>query len=352
MTIALSNSNPVQYLGNGTAVTFSFPWKIFAATDLIVGFIVGGTYTQQSSGFTVAGVGNNGGGSITFAVAPPLTTTVDIRTETAEIQPTEFANLAAYLPENTTNAADRLTRALQDLYRLTYSFGIHGPDQESAQWPALPSASQRANTYSYFDGNGLPTVAINIGTTPFSQGIFDAYYSTAPQSIFNTFLAASPQAIFNAFLAAAPQTSFNAFKPASTTRTNTTTFTNDPDLQVTLPPGTFIAYLKASYSAQTLGGLKHQLAFTGTASFVAASGGVYIFDGVLYSNFQSVSQTFPIALNGGNDVAQLMGDGCDIYVVFTVTVGGTLNFQWAQAGSSANPSTVYVGSALIVNKIA
>jgi hypothetical protein len=161
MTIALANSTPVEYQGNGSGLIFNYPWKIFAATDLVVGFIVGGTYTiQSSSTYTVSQIGVNGGGQVTFLTAPPAGTTIDLRTQTPETQPTEFANLGAYLPENTTNAADRLTRALQDCYRQTYTYGIHGPDSELTPWTALPGASVRANSMLIFDGNGLPEVGI------------------------------------------------------------------------------------------------------------------------------------------------------------------------------------------------
>jgi hypothetical protein len=178
MTISLSNSNPVEYNGNGLTLTFSFPWKISASSDLIVGFIVGGTYTlQASSTYSVAGVGNNGGGQVTFNTPPAIGVIVDIRTQTAEIQPTEFANLSQYLPENTTNTCDRLTRMVQDLYRQAYTFGIHGPDQEFVPWSTLPSAAARANTTLGFDSNGLPTIVAQLSTT-LTQALFNAFLNT------------------------------------------------------------------------------------------------------------------------------------------------------------------------------
>lgn len=183
MTITLNNSNPVQYAGDGSTVTFSYPWKLSAATDLIVGFIVSGVYTQQTLGsaYTVANVGNNGGGSITFAAAPSVGTTVDLRPLTPETQSTEFANLAAYLPENSTNVMDRIVRMIQDLTRLAYTFGIHGPDQESVPWTALPSAAARANSILAFDGNGLPIIASAAGSTFTTQ---QAYTATGGQTAF------------------------------------------------------------------------------------------------------------------------------------------------------------------------
>src|SRR5215469_3971852 len=95
MTILLSSSNPVQRAGNGSAVHFPFPWKISAATDLIVGFITASGYARQTSGYSISAssLGNNAGGAIIFSTAPPVGTTVDIRTQTPLTQATEFADL-------------------------------------------------------------------------------------------------------------------------------------------------------------------------------------------------------------------------------------------------------------------
>jgi hypothetical protein len=184
VTVSLSASYPIQYPGNGSTVTFSFPWEIFAATDLVVGFISGGIYVQQSSGYTIppASLGNSGGGQLTFSVAPPIGTTVDLRTFVPQTQSTNFGNSSAYLPENTTNAVDRLTRAMQDAYRQTYTFGIHGPDQESVPWPALPAAAVRAGLYLAFDNNGLPALATggSGGGGTITQAQFNALLATSP----------------------------------------------------------------------------------------------------------------------------------------------------------------------------
>jgi hypothetical protein len=167
--VGFSGPTFVQIPGNGTATVFSFPFLITAATDLVVGFIAGGLYTQQTTGFSVTGVGIVSGGQVTFTTAPPAGTTVDIRSAIPETQPTNFANLGAYLPESTTNAVDRVTRLVTDLYRLVYLFGIHGPDQEGIPWTALPSALNRANLILGFDSNGLPIVVPQSGSSGVSS---------------------------------------------------------------------------------------------------------------------------------------------------------------------------------------
>lgn len=159
MTVAADVPSFIQIPGNGTATSFAFPFKIFQASDLLVGFVTSSGYTQQTSGFTVLNVDVNGGGNVSFTTAPPSGTTVDIRSVTPKIQNTEFANLGSFLPESHTEAFDRLTRMVQDLYRLAYTFGIHGPDQEGKAWSALPNAAGRAGQMLTFDGNGLPLCA-------------------------------------------------------------------------------------------------------------------------------------------------------------------------------------------------
>jgi hypothetical protein len=187
MTVPASGfSGPtwVQTPGNSAATVFNFPFMITAATDLIVGFIVGGVYTQQTSGFTVSGIGSpgggNGGGQVTFTTAPPTGTTVDLRSQIPETQPTNFSNLGGYYPESTTNAVDRVTRLVTDLYRLTYQFGIHGPDTESILWPALPAAASRAGSSLIFDSvTGLPEIGFSTSVN-LTQSIFNTFLATAP----------------------------------------------------------------------------------------------------------------------------------------------------------------------------
>lgn len=164
MTIT-SDVTAIQVPGNGSATIFAAPMKIFAATDLVIGFIVGGVYFPQTSGFNVTNIDINGGCTITFTVAPPLGTTVDIRTVTPETQGTEFANLGAYLPESTTDTCDRIVRMVQDLSRQTLDYGIHGPDVESTPWTPLPGALTRAGGALVFDSSGLPTIGVPVTGT-------------------------------------------------------------------------------------------------------------------------------------------------------------------------------------------
>jgi hypothetical protein len=173
-------TQPVQYAGNGSATTFNFPGLITASSDLVVGFIVSGVYSIQSGGYSIpaAGLNNAGGCQVIFTTAPPLGTTIDLRTLIPETQPTNFGNLGPFSPESNTAAVDRAVRLIQDLYRLTYLFGVHGPDQESVPWSALPGPAARAGTQLGFDSNGLPALVTSPATV-FTQALFNAFLGTS-----------------------------------------------------------------------------------------------------------------------------------------------------------------------------
>ena len=65
--MAVNNVLPIiEYTANGTTTDFSFPFLILDAGDLSVFF----DGVEQSSGFTISGVGNQNGGTVSFDSAP------------------------------------------------------------------------------------------------------------------------------------------------------------------------------------------------------------------------------------------------------------------------------------------
>jgi hypothetical protein len=172
--VGFSGPTFVQTPGNGVATNYSFPFLITAATDLAVGFIISGAYTLQTTGFTVNAI-YPGSGQVVFTIPPPIGTTVDLRSIIPEAQLTNFSNLGSYYPESTTNAVDRAVRNIADLYRLTYQFGIHGPDQEATPWPALPPPSGRLGMGLVFDSVfGLPAVGA-LTTVPVTSALVGSF---------------------------------------------------------------------------------------------------------------------------------------------------------------------------------
>lgn len=189
-----------RQLGNGSTTAYSFNGKVFAASDLAITLVdtsgnlfaftfLGGTFSNVSLGMTatVANVDVDAGCIVTFSAPVTFGWAVDIRTNVPETQPTSIKNQGSFLPELHEEAFDRLTRELQDLARLTYVFGIHGPDNEGTVWPALPAPSARANTALTFDSGGLPvpvSIPSLIGVGVAGTATADVFTTTLAQTTF------------------------------------------------------------------------------------------------------------------------------------------------------------------------
>lgn len=83
-----------QYSGDGATKTFTFTYQVMVpSTDLLIYFIVGGTPTLQTTGYTVALLTPKAlpsTGTVTFATAPPVGTTVSIVRQTYEARTTNY----------------------------------------------------------------------------------------------------------------------------------------------------------------------------------------------------------------------------------------------------------------------
>lgn len=169
MTIA-SSATQARYTSTGAGLQYAFPNKIFAASDLVVIIIdaQGNIYpftnfanATLGLSYTVQGVDVDTGCTVVFSAVQTAGVIIDIRSLTPELQSTSIKNQGNFLPELHEEAFDKNTRETQDLYRLTYTFGVHGPDTESAAWPALPAASARKGLSLMFDAvTGLPVVGV------------------------------------------------------------------------------------------------------------------------------------------------------------------------------------------------
>lgn len=109
----------VTYQGNGVAGDFAYPFKIFAASNLVVELVddTTGTVTPQSLGndYGVSGVGRDDGGRVSFFVVPAAGVTVRIRRVLPIVQEADFTSQGVFYPERHENALDYLTACLQSL---------------------------------------------------------------------------------------------------------------------------------------------------------------------------------------------------------------------------------------------
>jgi hypothetical protein len=165
MTIASSITQRL-YTGIGTTSQFSFPNKVFSASDLTVTIYdtSGNTYpfvnfANATLGwtYTVQNVDVDTGCIVVLSNVLNSGWTIDIRSVTPELQSTSVKNQGQFLPELHEEAFDKLTRMVQDLLRQSYTYGIHASDNEQTPWPALPGPTARRGYGLLFDAiTGLP----------------------------------------------------------------------------------------------------------------------------------------------------------------------------------------------------
>jgi microcystin-dependent protein len=123
MTISSTNRKAGPYIGNGTASTFPFSFKVFQASDLEVVKLTVATNIETTLALTTdytvtlnADQNSNAGGSITL-VAGALASGYNlvITSDIANLQPTDLTNQGGFYPEVITTALDRATIQIQQL---------------------------------------------------------------------------------------------------------------------------------------------------------------------------------------------------------------------------------------------
>lgn len=144
-----------------------------------------------------------------------------------------------------------------------------------------------------------------------------------------------------------------ASKPADLSRVNSGTTTIDPDLQVTVPPGTYRYEYVCFFTVATGGnvpGAQLQPAFSGTLGGSGGQGPVIYRDptaGDKVSTDFGVTTSTP---TGGIAVGVIAPDGGTVsgFGILKVTVTGVLSIYWGQATANAAATTLKAGSYIMV----
>lgn len=160
-----------DYVGNNSTATYSYTFKIFAATDLRVTTRdtsnVETTLTYPTD-YTVTGVGSTSGGTITLTAGNLATDyALTIRFDRTPRQSTDLRNQGNFFPETHEEKFDELTRYAQQLEDAA-DRSLHLPETEagSAAATTLPVAEDRASKYLAFDASGNPVVSAGGFSTP------------------------------------------------------------------------------------------------------------------------------------------------------------------------------------------
>ena len=165
MTVSSSTSS-VSYSGNGATTGFSYTFKIFANSDLVVSLknnTTGVSTTQTlTTDYTVSGAGSDSGGTVTFVTAPPSGNTVIIRRVLPYTQETDYTENDPFPAASHEDALDKLTMLTQQ-NRDEDAIKLPDGDVTSGINNVVPNVVDRANTLLGFDATG------NVIVEPFTS---------------------------------------------------------------------------------------------------------------------------------------------------------------------------------------
>ena len=130
MTIS-TTVNRKQYSGNGVTTIFSFPYRFFADTDVVVAVVndsTGAVTTQVlSTDYTITGAGGSSGGNVTMVTAPATGESLVIYRNVPLTQETDYISGDPFPAETHENALDRamvVAQQLNDLIQRSFQLSI------------------------------------------------------------------------------------------------------------------------------------------------------------------------------------------------------------------------------------
>ena len=166
MTVSSTNTKN-SYSGDGSVTVFAYTFKIFDDDDIsvIIRTDATGTETVQTKNthYSVSGVGDAGGGNITFVTAPAVGETVVLIRQTVQTQTTDYTPNDPFPAESHENALDKLTLIIQDVQEeVDRSIKLSRTNTMTSTEFTVGS-SDRADKVLAFDSSGELSVAQELG---------------------------------------------------------------------------------------------------------------------------------------------------------------------------------------------
>lgn len=171
MTISSEVRTAGPFTGTGALSIYSFAFKVFQASDLLVVRQLISTGAQTTLALTTdytvslnADQDSSPGGTITL-VDGALATTYKllITSDVGNLQPTSLTNQGGFYPEVINDSLDRATIQIQQV-AVKSGREVSAPLIDGTIDMTLPSAANRASKFLYFDSNGLPSAAAGTNT--------------------------------------------------------------------------------------------------------------------------------------------------------------------------------------------
>lgn len=163
MTISSTVVTAWEYTGDGATKPFPFTTKIFASSDL--GVYLDGAV--QASGYTITGVGEDAGGTVTFTTAPTDQAEVTLLLEVPDEQPSALP-LGGRLPSTTIEQElDRRTLISRQAERKIIRSLRYPDTEQGAPTAVLPvKATRLGKLWKWGDTDGEPSVIELVDITP------------------------------------------------------------------------------------------------------------------------------------------------------------------------------------------
>jgi hypothetical protein len=143
----------IQYVADGIATAFTFPFAIFAASDLQV-FVDG---AAQASGFAVHGAGDSGGGTCAFGTPPAAGSSVTLRRRLPIRRLSDFQENGVLRARVLNDELDYQTAAIQQLAD-DATRTLRFDPSDTAPAALLPAAAARAGRLLGFGIDGAPAM--------------------------------------------------------------------------------------------------------------------------------------------------------------------------------------------------
>jgi hypothetical protein len=162
MTVETENTF-VTYLGDAVAVTFPFAFPIYDEDHLKVYLQDTTTLVkvlQNTSDYSVTGIGLEAGGSVVMDTAPPATNNLIIARVSPITQDLDVLNQGGFYPENVENEFDLQVMQIQTVNERV-DRSVRG--QITEVWPDLPpQPARRAKLLGFTDDvNAYPTIEVD-----------------------------------------------------------------------------------------------------------------------------------------------------------------------------------------------
>ena len=146
MTVS-AHAGPLIYNGNGSTKAFSYTWKAIDENDLLVILVdVGGVETMQTidTHYTVSGVGESDGGTVTMVDAPETGEKLIIAKGISMVQETDYEDYDPFPADSHEDALDNLTLMCQELYDMLMRVPMFSVSSEVEN---IPISAPEAGTY-------------------------------------------------------------------------------------------------------------------------------------------------------------------------------------------------------------